>query len=368
MHQLKLVDFTNVAVFLSIDRKRKMLYFVPTAARRLLAQHVNWASSITLSTCQRTSASTVLGTCRMSTIITAGSKPGYKSFAVWPRATWTTISVGFVPLTVNKAMDRNPSSGWLWRSVKRSNNMICEHSLNEKIHKMKKKTKTLIIAVLAMCFAIPTNTYAFWVVNFGTARTLDEGKVGFAAGIGGQMVFLGQPKLTSGFFTIPHAGLRYGLGEQLDAGLRLAPIPLPFSAVGPSFGVNLDIKYCFTKPESKFDFGVVGGFGIAHVLIEENTKYAYSPNAALLGTYNVNKTTHLTVMARYVNLVIPTAPQGASANFVNIAGVSFGLKKDIKPNISILPEVGIYNYDGKIAGSGKSGPGFQYGLMIATSF
>ena len=73
------------------------------------------------------------------------------------------------------------------------------------------------------------------------------------------------------------------------------------------------------------------GFGGAHVLIEENTRYAYSPNAALLGTYNVNETTHLTVMARYVNLAIPTAPQGASANYVNIAGVSFGLKKDIRP-------------------------------------
>ena len=58
-----------------------------------------------------------------------GSKPGYKSFAVWPRATWPTISAGFVPSTVNKAMDRNPCSGWLWRSVKRSNNMICEQSL-----------------------------------------------------------------------------------------------------------------------------------------------------------------------------------------------------------------------------------------------
>ena len=53
--------------------------------------------SITLSTRQPVSASTVLGTCRMSTLITVSSKPGYKSFAVWPRATWTTISAGFVP-------------------------------------------------------------------------------------------------------------------------------------------------------------------------------------------------------------------------------------------------------------------------------
>jgi hypothetical protein len=231
-----------------------------------------------------------------------------------------------------------------------------------------KSTEILFKALLIILLTIPTTTNGFWVVNFGSARTLHKGKIGFAAGMGGQMVFLGEPKLTSAFFTIPHAGFRYGIGERLDAGLRLAPIPLPFASVGPGFGVNLDAKYCFTKPESKFDFGLVLGFGGAHILIEENTRYAYSPNAALLGTYNINETTHFTVMARYVNLVIPTAPQGANANYVNIAGFSFGLMKKLRPNISILPEVGVYNYDGKIAGIGKSGPGFQYGLMLATSF
>jgi hypothetical protein len=229
-----------------------------------------------------------------------------------------------------------------------------------------KKSQILIAFILLTI--IPTQTFPFWVVNFGTARTLAPKRFGFAAGMGGQMVFLGQPKLTSGFFTIPHAGFRYGLGQRIDAGLRLAPIPLPFATVGPGFGVNLDVKYCFTKPETKFDFGIVLGLGGSHVLIEEKTRYAYSPNVALLGTYNINETTRFTVMARHVNLAIPTAPQGAGANYVNISGVSLGLKKDIRPNISILPEVGVYNYDGKIVGIEKSGPGFQYGLMIATSF
>lgn len=231
-----------------------------------------------------------------------------------------------------------------------------------------KSTEILFKALLIILLTIPTATNGFWVVNFGTARTLHKGKFGFAAGMGGQMVFLGEPKLTSAFFTIPHAGFRYGIGERLDAGLRLAPIPLPFATVGPGFGVNLDLKYCFTKPESKFDFGVVLGFGGAHVLIEDNSRYAYSPNAALLGTYNINETTGFTIMGRYVNLAIPTAPQGANANYVNIAGVSFGLKKKIRSNISILPEVGVYNYEGRIVGIEKNGPGFQYGLMIATSF
>jgi hypothetical protein len=209
----------------------------------------------------------------------------------------------------------------------------------------------------------------FWVVNFGTARTLAPRKFGFAAGMGGQVVLLGDPKLTSAFFTIPHAGFRYGISNKIDAGLRLAPIPLPFATVGPGFGVNLDAKYWITNPESKIDLSLVLGFGGAHVLIEESARYAYSPNVALLSSLSVAEHTHLTIMGRYVNLGIPTAPEGgASTNYVNITGISFGLKKDIKPNIALLPEVGAYWYEGQIAGVSKRGPGFQWGLMIATSF
>ncbi len=223
-------------------------------------------------------------------------------------------------------------------------------------------------ALLIFIFLLPTNSFGFWVVNFGEAKTLPPERMSFAAGMGGQIVSLGVPQKTSAFFTIPHAGFRFGLANSLDVGLRLAPIPLPFSTVGPAFGVNLDVKFCFTKPGSKVDVAAVLGIGGAHVLIEDNKRYAYSPNAAILTTYNLNKTTHFTVMGRYVNLVIPTASKGAAGNFVNIAGVSFGLKKDIRSNISILPEVGVYQYNGQITGTGKSGPGFQYGLMIATSF
>ncbi len=222
--------------------------------------------------------------------------------------------------------------------------------------------------LLLLTGLLPLDSFGFWVVNFGTARTLPRARVGFAAGLGGQVVFLGDPSLASAFFTIPHAGFRYGLAEHLDIGLRLAPIPLPFSTVGPGFGVNLDVKYWLTKPDSKVDLAVVLGAGGAHVLIEEETRYAYSPNAALLATYNANETTHFTVMGRYVHLAIPSAPEGAGQNFVNIAGASFGLKKDIMPNIALLPEVGAYWYKGEIRGVKKNGPGFQYGVMLATSF
>jgi hypothetical protein len=73
-------------------------------------------------------------------------------------------------------------------------------------------------------------------------------------------------------------------------------------------------------------------------------------------------------MGRFVHLAITTAPQGAKANFVNISGISFGLRKNIRPNIAILPEIGTYWYQGKIINVSKNGLGLQYGVMIGTSF
>lgn len=226
----------------------------------------------------------------------------------------------------------------------------------------------LHILIILYFLIIPSQLFAFWVVNFGTARTLAPHRFGFGAGMGCQLVFLGNPQKTSAFLTIPHAGFRLGLAKGLDCGLRLAPIPLPFSSVGPGFGINLDAKICFTKPESKIQFAFVIGVGGAHTLIQNNTRLAYSPNAAILSSFNLGEKTIFTIMGRYVNLGIPTAKERANGNFVNISGVSFGLKRKINESISIYPEVGAYWYDGQITRIATIGPGFQIGLMISTTF
>lgn len=207
----------------------------------------------------------------------------------------------------------------------------------------------------------------FWVVNFGTASTLQPKSIGFAAGMGGQMVFLGEPRMTSAFFTIPHAGFRFGLTSRVDAGLRLAPIPLPFSTVGPGFGINIDAKFRLTNTNSKVQCALVAGIGGAHVLIRDEHRFAWSPNAAALTTFRINKQTQITFMGRYVHLEIPTAKEGAKGNFVDISGVSAGLKRSITPSVSILPEVGVYWYEGAVTKIPTSGPGFQYGLMLAAT-
>lgn len=227
------------------------------------------------------------------------------------------------------------------------------------------------LAALAMGVLLVSPTpraHAFWVVNFGPAATLPKGGIGFAAGIGGQVILAGDPTKTNAFFMIPHAGVRFGLAERIDLGVRLAPVPLPYSSVGPGFGGNLDVKFLLTKPSDKVGFALIAGAGGAHVLVQENHRTMWSPNAAFLLTVPVRDKLPLTFMGRYVYGAIPTANGGSSGNFFHIAGLSVGLKVDVAPRIALLPEVGAYWYEGQIASTRVSGPGFQYGLMLATAF
>lgn len=224
------------------------------------------------------------------------------------------------------------------------------------------------VATFLIASAWQSKASAFWVVNFGPAGTIPAGRVGFAAGMGGQAVFVGEPRQANAFFLIPHAGLRLGLADRLDAGWRLAPVPLPFSAVGPGFGANVDAKLGLTSADAPVAFALVAGAGGAHVLLRGEHRFAWSPNGAALATFHVGETTLLTFMARYVYLAIPTATGGVRDNFVHIAGTSAGLKLEVTKTIAFLPEVGGYWYEGRIGGVRTAGPGFQYGAMLSTSF
>jgi hypothetical protein len=73
-------------------------------------------------------------------------------------------------------------------------------------------------------------------------------------------------------------------------------------------------------------------------------------------------------MARYVFMGIPTAPGGATRNQVHIAGASTGLKIDVNETVAVLPEIGAYWYEGRIADKRTSGPAFQYGVVLASTF
>lgn len=224
----------------------------------------------------------------------------------------------------------------------------------------------LLLLLAATLTAAPA--HAFWVVNFGPAPTLPRGRFAFAGGMGGQVVLVGEPIRTSAVFFIPHAGIRAGLADFVDIGYRLAPIALPFSSVGPSLGGNLDIKFRLTPRESSWQFAALVGGGLGHVIVNDDGKLAYSPNAALLLSTHVAEHTQLTFMGRYVFMGIPTAPGGDAGNHVHIAGLSTGLKVDINETVAVLPEIGAYWYEGRIADQRTSGPAFQYGVVLASTF
>ena len=224
----------------------------------------------------------------------------------------------------------------------------------------------LLLALATTLLSAPAQ--AFWVVNFGPAPTLPRGRFAFAGGMGGQVVLVGEPVRTSAVFFIPHAGFRAGLADFMDIGFRLAPIALPFSSVGPSLGGNIDVKFRLTPRGANWQFAALVGGGLGHVIVNDNGRLAYSPNAALLLSTHVAEHLQLTFMGRYVFMGIPTATGGDAANNLHIAGLSTGLKIDINPTVAVLPEIGAYWYEGRIADVRTSGPAFQYGVVLASTF
>jgi hypothetical protein len=210
--------------------------------------------------------------------------------------------------------------------------------------------------------------HAFWVVNFGPAMPSKPGSTSFVGGMGGQVVFVGEPTTSSATFFIPHAGIRYGLADWVDVGYRLAPMPLPFSSVGPGLGGNVDFKFGLSPRDWPVQVGLDLGAGLGYARVSNVDKVAYSPNGALLLTSHLSDTLSLTGMGRYAHIAFPTASGGAAGNFVNISGASIGLKWQFNPRVALLPEVGAYWYDGQMNGVRASGPAFQYGVVLGTSY
>lgn len=227
--------------------------------------------------------------------------------------------------------------------------------------------KTSLLGAMALCCtASPAD--AFWVVNFGTASPNEPGSVSFVGGTGGQVVFVGEPTTSSATVFIPHAGIRYGLAHWVDVGYRLAPMPLPFASVGPSLGGNVDFKFLLSPRDWPVQVGLDVGGGLGFARVANVDKVAYSPNAALLATNKLADGLALTGMGRFAHIAFPTATGGAAGNFVNISGASVGLKWQFHPRVSLLPEVGAYWYEGQLNAARTSGPAFQYGIVLATSY
>jgi hypothetical protein len=228
-------------------------------------------------------------------------------------------------------------------------------------------TLTLALTLVLTLSGAPT-VFGFWVVNLGPAQPLEPGQFSTVAGIGGQYVSVGNPRTDNMFFFIPHAGIRYGAGERFDLGIRMAPVPVPFTTEAPPVGANIDAKFLFNDRHATWKVAGLVGAGIAHVQVLNQHRFAYSPNTALLLTRSFSNGVDFTTMLRYSWMAIPSATGGTEKNQVHIAGMSWGLKVPLMERVSFLPEFGAFRYDGRLSGNNASGFAVQYALAVSVVF
>ena len=225
--------------------------------------------------------------------------------------------------------------------------------------------KFAAIATLISLSLIPASASAFWLLGFSSADTLPPGALGAIAGTGAQYSTVGQPSQQSFTAFIPHAGVRVGITDNLDLGYRLTQVALPFSSVGPTLGSEIDAKYLLTPPNSTWQVAAVGGIAYAYLDISNQSKNAWSPGADLIASRVLSPTYTLFSELRYVYTAIPSALGGAADNYVNAAGIGIGTKIKLTPQTSLVPEIGVFNLNGKLLGASANGVALQIGAVLS---
>lgn len=207
-----------------------------------------------------------------------------------------------------------------------------------------------------------------WVLNFGTAATVQPKNFVFISGTGAQFTFMKTPATTNYTPFLAHAGLRLGLTKNLDIGYRLCTVPLPWSTVGPTLGSAVDFKLRLTNKTSLYQFAIIAGGGFAYIKVLDNSKSAWSPGIAVSLTRPINTKTSITFNGRLLQTAIPTAAGGKESNYVNIIGGSIGMASNLNSVIAIMPEIGVFNLTGKINNVQNNGIGLQFGVVLKVDF
>ena len=221
----------------------------------------------------------------------------------------------------------------------------------------------LFIVAVPVMFA--PKAQGFWLLNFQTAPTLPPKAIAFIGGTGGQYTNVGSPAKSSFTPFLAHAGIRYGLTHNLDIGYRLCTVPLPYSSVGPSLGSEVDFKLRLLQARSAWQAGLIGGVGYANLLISGDTKDAWAPGIDLVVTHSISKHLDLNWNARYVDTLIASGPGGSGQNNVQAFGGSVGARFALTNSVSVLPEVGLFEFQGKMVGVTANGWGLQYGAVLS---
>ena len=207
-----------------------------------------------------------------------------------------------------------------------------------------------------------------WLLGFSPAETVAPGLYSAIAGTGGQWSSVGEPRHDRFTPFLAHAGVRTGLTDSWDVGYRLATVALPYSSVGPSLGAEIDVKHRLTDKGNPWQVAVLAGVGYAYLDIQGQSKNAWSPGVDMIVSHQVTPGYTAFADLRYVYTEIPSANGGASANHFQAYGPGAGVKIKLKENISITPEIGVFNFNGSIASQKTNGIGIQYGVVLGFVF
>lgn len=221
------------------------------------------------------------------------------------------------------------------------------------------------VLAAASLLALARPAPAFWLLGFSPAPTLPGGSFGFISGTGGQFTRVGDPEKSSLTPALAHAGFRLGLTDRLDAGYRLCTVPLPYSSVGPSLGSELDAKLLLTEPYNPWQAALVVGGAYADLVVAGQAKTAWSPGADLVFSRDAGRGRTPFLELRYVYTEIPSAPGGSADNHVQAFGPAAGVKLTLTPQLSLIPELGLFDFIGRLSGQKADGWGLQIGAVLS---
>lgn len=233
---------------------------------------------------------------------------------------------------------------------------------------MKYKHTRIRTLLLFVCSLSSSAFAGSWLLGFSPADTVAPGSYSVIAGTGGQWSSVGNPRYDSFTPFLAHAGIRTGIADSWDIGYRLATVALPYSSVGPSLGAEIDVKHRLTNPGEPWQVAALAGVGYAYLDIQGQSKNSWSPGLDLIVSHQVSPGYTGFLDLRYVYTEIPSANGGASANHFEAFGPGMGVKIKLKENISLTPEIGIFDFSGSIAGKNGNGIGFQYGAVLGFLF
>lgn len=229
--------------------------------------------------------------------------------------------------------------------------------------------KSNILAIMLTTTLLSSQAVAgSWLLGFSPAETLPAGAYSAIVGTGGQVSSVGDPHRTSFTPFLAHAGFRAGLADGWDIGYRLATIALPYSSVGPSLGAEIDVKHRLTSQDSPWQVAILGGIGYAYLDIQNQSRSAWSPGVDMIVSHQVAPRYIAFSDLRYVYTEISSANGGASANHFQAFGPGIGVKYKFTDAISLTPEIGVFNFQGKLLGQSANGIGVQYGAVLGFRF